>query len=51
MNTTLVLLILELATKYGIPAVQKIISTWQKDTVTLEDVEALRERLKHPDEY
>lgn len=47
----LVLQILELISVYGLPAVQSIVSTWQKDSVTQEDVERLRSRLKRPDEY
>lgn len=47
----LVLQILELVAMYGLPAVQAIIETWKKDSVTVEDVEQLKERLKHPDEY
>lgn len=47
----LVLQILELVAMYGLPAVQSIISTWQKDSVTVEDVEQLKALLKHPDEY
>lgn len=47
----LVLQILELVSVYGLPAVQSIVSTWQKNSVTIEDVERLRRRLKRPDEY
>ena len=31
--------ILELVSVYGLPAVQAIIETWKKDSVTVEDVE------------
>lgn len=47
----LVLQILELVSIYGLPAVQAIIETWKKDSVTVEDVEQLEALLKHPDEY
>lgn len=47
----LVLQILELVSVYGLQAVKSIIDTWQKDSVTQEDVERLRSRLKRPDEY
>lgn len=47
----LVLQILELVSVYGLPAVQAIIETWKKDSVTVEDVEQLKTLLKHPDEY
>lgn len=45
MNTQLVLTILELVLKYGLPAVQKIVEQWQaegKETITLADIEALK---------
>ena len=29
----------------------ELVATWQKDSVTIEDVEQLKERLKHPDGY
>ena len=47
----LVLQILELVAMYGLPAVKSIIDTWQKDSVTIEDVEQLKEHLKRPEEY
>ncbi len=47
----LVLQILEMVSVYGLPAVQAIIETWKKDSVTVEDVEQLKALLKHPDEY
>lgn len=50
-DTKLIVQILELVSVYGLPAVQSIVSTWQKDSVTIEDVERLRRRLKRPDEY
>lgn len=50
-DTKLIVQILELVSVYGLPAVQSVVSTWQKDSVTIEDVEQLKERLKHPDGY
>ncbi|WP_287047924.1 hypothetical protein [Megasphaera sp.] len=50
-DTKLIVQILEMVSVYGLPAVQSIISTWKKDSVTIEDVERLRSRLKRPDEY
>ena len=50
-DSKLVQQILELVSVYGLPAVQAIIETWKKDTVTVEDVEQLKARLKRPDEY
>ena len=53
MNVQLVLAILSLAVRYGIPAVQKVVEEWSKDheEITLEDIEKLKELVKHPDEY
>lgn len=51
MQTTTLLLILELVTKYGVPAVTKAIETWKKDTITEEDIKRLALLVKHPDEY
>lgn len=51
MNVTVLLLILELAAKYGVPAVREIIEAWEKTSVTEEDIEVLRGKLKHPNEY
>lgn len=51
MNVTVILAIVELIAKYGVPAVKAVLETWERDEVTLEDVEALRSRLKSPDEY
>lgn len=50
-DTKLIVQILELVSVYGLPAVQAIIETWKKDSVTVEDVEQLKALLKHPDEY
>lgn len=50
-STKLIIEILGLAARYGIPAVKAIIETWEKETITSEDVVELRNRIKHPDEY
>ena len=50
-DTKLIVQILELVSIYGLAAVKAIIATWQKESVTQEDVERLRSRLKRPDEY
>lgn len=47
----IVLEILECISAHGVEAVKEIIETWKKQTVTQEDVERLRHRLKRPDEY
>ena len=45
-DTKLIIQILEMVSVYGLPAVKSIIATWQKESVTQEDVERLRSRLK-----
>lgn len=51
MPTATILAILELVTKYGLPAVEKAVTAWKKDTITEEDIEGLALLVKHPDEY
>ena len=44
--------LLALAAEVGIPAVQNVIKTFEKDTViTSEDVDKLAELVKKPEEY
>lgn len=50
-TTTLVVEILQLAARYGIPAVLAIVQTWEKESITSEDVTELKHRIKYPDEY
>lgn len=45
------LLVLELAVKYGIPAVVEMVRTWKLDKITAADVKLLANRLKRPEEY
>lgn len=45
-----VLEILLLAIKIGVPAVKKLIETWDKDEITLEEIKALAD-IKRPDEF
>ncbi len=49
----LLIAILQLAATYGVPAVQKAIEVWSKEygDITLDDIEKLKELIKHPDEY
>lgn len=46
-----ILRILQLAAEYGIPAIQQSLKLWSKDTVSLDDIEALKGMIKSPDEY
>lgn len=50
-STKLIIEILGLAARYGIPAVLAIVQTWEKESITSEDVAELKNRVKHPDEY
>ena len=50
-STKLNIEILGLVAQYGIPAVKSIIETWEKTTVTSEDIAALKTAIRHPDEY
>lgn len=45
------LMVLELAVKYGIPAVAEMVRTWKLDKITTADVKLLANRLKRPEEY
>ena len=43
--------LLSLVAQYGVPAVQNIMATWGKDSVTLEDIQDLKSKIKHPSAY
>lgn len=45
-----VLEILLLAIQIGVPAVKKLIESWDKDEITLEEIKALAD-IKRPDEF
>lgn len=51
MNTQVLVTALELAAKYGVPAVLDIVRTWSKDTVTLEDVQQLESLVQPANDY
>jgi hypothetical protein len=52
METAWIIEILSLATKYGIPAVLKIIETWDSSTpITQEDIDNLKSMIKRPEDY
>lgn len=51
MQATVILAIIELIAKYGIPAVRDAIQEWNKDVITEEDIKHLADRIKHPSEY
>ena len=50
-STKIIIEILGLVAQYGIPAVKSIIETWEKDSVTMEDVHNLKSAIQHPDAY
>jgi len=47
----MVVTIIELITKYGIPGMLQIIQQWQVSNPTLEDIQKLRETVKPPETY
>lgn len=51
MNLDVLLQVFILIEKYGFTFVKEIFNTWKKDTVTLEDIEALKTKIKNPEEY
>jgi len=51
MNAAVALKLLELCLIYGVPAVQTVLNNWNKDEITLEDVEAIGSLVKKPEEY
>lgn len=51
MDKELIIVILELIAKYGITGVISILKVFQKDTVTKEDIEALKDLVKDPESY
>jgi len=51
MNKEVAVEIILLVAKYGIESALEIIKNWDKDEITLEDVMALRSRIKPPDAY
>lgn len=51
MKTELILGILELAVKYGVPAVREAIAAVNKEIITQADIDALPALIKRPEEY
>ena len=51
MNTAAILSILELAMKYGVPAIQAAIEAINKEEITEEDIKALPGMIRKPSEY
>lgn len=51
MNTATILSILELAVKYGVPAVQAAIEAINKEEITEEDIKSLPGLIRKPEEY
>jgi hypothetical protein len=47
----LIIIIVDLILKYGTSAVSNIISALEKDEITLEDIQKLRELVKPPESY
>lgn len=51
MNIKELILILSLAAEYGVPAVLELVKTWKKDTVTADDIKALLNGVKNPEDF
>ena len=51
METATIIAILELAAKYGIPAVTASINEMNKSTITDEDIKNLATLIKKPEDY
>ena len=51
MGTAAIVKCLELAAKYGVPAVMQGIKALNKSDITLEDIDALEGLVKRPEEY
>ena len=51
MELILILAFVESIMKYGVPAALQIFRDWEIENPTLADIEALRLRIKKPEEY
>jgi len=51
MNAAVALKLMELCLVYGVPAIHTVIKNWNKEEITLEDVEAIGSLVKKPEEY
>ena len=51
MSIEVLLQIFKLIEKYGLIFVKSIFDVWKKDTVTLEDIEELKTKIKKPEEF
>ncbi len=47
----IMLAVLALALEYGVPAVTNALAAYGKETITLEDIQALRDLVKPPEAY
>jgi hypothetical protein len=46
-----IIAMIEIVAKYGIPGFQAIMAAWNKEIVTLEDIQALAEMAPPPESY
>lgn len=51
MELAIILAILDVAMEKGIPAVLESVSGWDKEKITLEDVQSLKTAIKPPEDY
>lgn len=48
-SVAVIMEVIGLIVKHGVPAVKAMIETWEKDEITLEDVKALARKIDHPE--
>ena len=48
---SLIIALIGLVFEKGVPAVLAIMQNWEKEEITLEDIQALHELVKPPEEY
>ena len=52
MKTETILVILDMVAKYGVPAIVNIIKEFNKETITEEDINNLKNKIKqNPEDY
>jgi len=47
----IIMSLIAMAMQYGVPAVEDVVATLEKDTVTIDDINALKSKIKPPEQY
>jgi hypothetical protein len=50
-TASIVIALIGLALEKGIPAATQLMQNWNKEEISLEDIQALRDLVKPPEEY